>query len=165
MAERRGRVDPALAEIANRNKRIVESYRSGDISGEEARARLSELVVGDLGGCLWTLDAGGSWLFRNTDGEWVPGKPALYALRPPTPEELGGVIMPGSDVYLAPLSLFIDGPLAPLAKEVLKSGPLSSLFTAIRIIMMSDIVVRARLEHFKDTVCSWWLAVIGKENR
>ena len=150
------KIHPALANIARANRKIVLAYKSGEMSAEVARAELGELVVGDDTGVLWTMDAGGSWLMRNKSGEWVPGVPPRYGLLPPTPEQLGGVVMPGSEVYLAPLELLTGGPLSGLARAGAAEGSSQrsarALLTAVRVVLMSDLVMRSRVEHFKARV-------------
>lgn len=152
------KIHPALAGIAKANKKIVGAYKGGELSAEEARAQLGELVVGDDTGVLWTMDATGNWLMRNKSGEWVPGTPPRYGLVPPTPEQLGGVVMPGSDVYLAPLELMAGGPLDGLAKAGSAEGSSKRsalvLLTAIRVVLMSDLVMRSRVEHNKAKVAA-----------
>ena len=75
-------------------------------------------------------------------------------------------MMPGSDLYLAPLELIADGPLGALARAGAEEGEgrrgIKALLVAVRVVMMSDMVMSARFSHAKSRVAATVKSIFNK---
>jgi hypothetical protein len=154
---------PALAELKLAHRQVLTQFAAGRLSAEQTRAQLSELVARDDDGVIWTLDASGTWLRRRRDGQWVPGRPPAYGLRPPTPAELGGQEVANSGIYLAPVDEIAMRPLGSLvgsarqpgAGDDATSSSRRRLVDSLRLLLMVEKVLASRQAFLKYQLTCW----------
>lgn len=81
---------PGLARIAATYDQVVLDFQQGRIGAPEARRRILALVARDDNGIEWSIDPDtGHWRYRSTWGDYLPGEPPAYGVRPLSPSALG----------------------------------------------------------------------------
>jgi hypothetical protein len=98
---------PNLARIAASYDLIVERFRRGEMSAQEADTHIRSLVARDDDGVVWSIDpSSGAWLRETVSGEQVPDTPPAYGVVTVTPFDVSdpqGVYNPDHRVRFAPV--------------------------------------------------------------
>lgn len=98
---------PNLARIAASYDLIVERFRRGELSAQEADTHIRSLVARDDDGVVWSIDpSSGAWLRETVSGEQVQDTPPGYGVVTVTPFDVSdpqGVYNPDHRVRFAPV--------------------------------------------------------------
>jgi hypothetical protein len=96
---------PNLARIAASYDLIVERFRRGEFSAQEADTHIRALVARDDDGVVWSIDpSSGAWLRETVAGEQVQDTPPAYGVVTVTPFDVSdpqGVYNPDHRVRFA----------------------------------------------------------------